>query len=185
MKSALRRSISQTLAARPSSSSPRSSSLRAPAPIMLRAASSGTGGSPSRSRMKLSALIRSGAVSTSVPSRSNAMVGASVEAGVMEMRYRGRRDYARWAGPRLPGGGGGITAPAPSPKVHVIGPIRRYSPPPNEARQAPPVARPAGGFGVARGDDGRIEAAGGSARAGRGARRHEARARHGLDRETF
>src|ERR1700726_4458260 len=76
MKSAVRRAMSCGLALRPSSSSPRSISLRAPAPIRLRAVSRGTGGKPSRSSTKLSALIRSGAVSTSVPARSNTMGGA-------------------------------------------------------------------------------------------------------------
>ena len=54
---------------------------------MLRAECSGTGGRPSRSSTKLSALIRSGAVSTSVPSRSNTTV-----------RARGHRRFA--IGPR-------------------------------------------------------------------------------------
>src|SRR6266481_7940887 len=94
MKSAVRRVMSGTLAARPSNSNPRSINLRAPAPIMLRADASGTAGRPSRPRMKLSALIRSGAVSTSVPSRSKTMVGVEV----MGMRYPSLRDYARCAG---------------------------------------------------------------------------------------
>ena len=44
MKSPVRRLMSSTLAKRPSSSRPRSISLRAPAPIMLRAEWSGTEG---------------------------------------------------------------------------------------------------------------------------------------------
>src|ERR1051325_9821005 len=75
MKSAVRRSMSLTVITRPSDSSPRSIILRAPAPIMLRADCSGIGGRPSRSSTKISAPIRSGAVSTSVPSRSKTMVG--------------------------------------------------------------------------------------------------------------
>src|SRR5260370_36493193 len=90
MKSEVRRVTSSRLAARPSSSRPRSISRRAPAPIILRAACRRTGGNPSRSRTKLSALIRSGAVSTSVPSRSNTMVRAEV----IENRYRSARNHA-------------------------------------------------------------------------------------------
>src|SRR6201999_608286 len=67
-------------------------SLRAPAPIRLRAECRGTAGRPSRFRTKLSASIRSGAVSTSVPSRSKTMVGAEA----MVKRYRSPRDHARW-----------------------------------------------------------------------------------------
>ncbi|KMJ95916.1 hypothetical protein CF64_27975 [Bradyrhizobium japonicum] len=74
MKSAVIRSMSAGVTVRPSASSPRSISLRAPAPIMLRAEAIGTGGSPSRSSTKFSAVIRSGAVSTSVPSRSKTRV---------------------------------------------------------------------------------------------------------------
>jgi hypothetical protein len=49
--------------------------------------------------MKLRALIRSGAVSTSVPSRSKTMVGVGLaELEFMGMRYPSRRDYARRTG---------------------------------------------------------------------------------------
>ena len=58
---------------------------------------SGTGGRPSRSSTKLSALIRSGAVSTSVPSRSNTMVGAEVIAN----RYRSRVRSCKYGQARL------------------------------------------------------------------------------------
>src|ERR1700726_1914669 len=99
MKSAVRRAMSCGLALRPSSSSPRSISLRAPAPIRLRAVSRGTGGKPSRSSTKLSALIRSGAVSTSVPSRSNTMVGAEAIREALSVSVRsckmGMLDFCR------------------------------------------------------------------------------------------
>src|SRR5713101_4951396 len=90
MKSLVSRVISSRPAVRPSDSRPRSISRRAPAPIMLRAECSGTGGRPSRSRTKLSALIKSGAVSTSVPSRSN----TTVRAEVIENRYRSAHNHA-------------------------------------------------------------------------------------------
>src|ERR1700743_2906149 len=70
MKSSVSRESSAEVASRPSTSIPRSISFRAPAPIMPRADWSGTGARPSRRSTKLSASIRSGAVSTSVPSRS-------------------------------------------------------------------------------------------------------------------
>src|SRR5882762_11287214 len=90
MKSPINRVTSSRPRERPSNSRPRSISRRAPAPIILRAESSGTGGSPSRPRTKLSALIRSGAVSTSVPSRSNTIVREEV----IENRYRSARNHA-------------------------------------------------------------------------------------------
>src|SRR5437660_9016295 len=92
MKSLVSRMMSSRPAVRPSNSRPRSISRRAPAPIMLRAEWRGTGGKPSRSSTKLSALIRSGAVSTSVPSRSN----TTVRAKVMGKRYRSAHNHARW-----------------------------------------------------------------------------------------
>src|SRR5260370_21892385 len=90
MKSLVSRVMSSKPAVRPSSSRPRSISLRAPAPIMLRAEWRATGGRPSRPRTKLSALIKSGAVSTSVPSRSN----TTVRAEVIENRYRSAHNHA-------------------------------------------------------------------------------------------
>src|SRR6266404_5150294 len=90
MKSLVSRVMSSKPAVRPSNSSPRSISLRAPAPIMLRAEWRATGGRPSRPRTKLSALIKSGAVSTSVPSRSN----TTVRAEVIENRYRSAHNHA-------------------------------------------------------------------------------------------
>src|SRR2546428_404951 len=76
------RASSFWVTARPSTSSPRSISFRAPAPIMLRAACIGTGGTPSRSSTKLSAAIRSGAVSTSVPSRSKTTMRGELMGGL-------------------------------------------------------------------------------------------------------
>src|SRR5260370_3393517 len=90
MKSLVSRVMSSKPAVRPSNSSPRSISLRAPAPIMLRAEWRATGGRPSRPRKKLSALIKSGAVSPSVPSRSN----TTVRAEVIENRYRSAHNHA-------------------------------------------------------------------------------------------
>src|SRR5262249_8484867 len=59
------------------SASASSISRRAPPPIMLRKSMPG-GGSPSRVKSALRVAIKSGAVSTSVPSRSNTMVAGAM-----------------------------------------------------------------------------------------------------------
>ena len=53
---------------------PRSIMWRAPPPIMVRAVANGIGGSPSPANTTLRVSTRSGAVSTSVPSRSKTTV---------------------------------------------------------------------------------------------------------------
>ena len=62
-------------------------------PIIDRADSSGNAGSPSRRKTKLSAATRSGAVSTSVPSRSKTTMGG--EDDIMADRYLPPAGHAR------------------------------------------------------------------------------------------
>src|SRR6266542_2329056 len=95
MKRANSRSISGGVYERPSACRPRSIMRRAPPPIRLRAVANGTGGSPSWANTTLRVSTRSGAVSTSVPSRSKTTVAAG-----MGDRYRAARHKAR-AGPAL------------------------------------------------------------------------------------
>ena len=76
----------------PFEASARCSSGLTPAPIIARASSNATGGTSCRARIALSVSTRSGAVSTSVPSRSKTMVGAGM--GQALARVRGKAGKA-------------------------------------------------------------------------------------------
>ena len=90
--------------------SARCSSGLTPAPIIARAAAKETGGTSCRARTALSVSTRSGAVSTSVPSRSKTIVGAAMRQALTRaksqskaLRHRTRPSCRRRPGPLLAG----------------------------------------------------------------------------------
>src|SRR5215207_5828098 len=93
MKSPNIRSAALPAVGWPSSLSALSIIRRAPPPIMSRAMAGGTTGSPSRANTTFRLSIKSGAVSTSVPSRSKTTVSAAMFSAILEGVNAGKRPH--------------------------------------------------------------------------------------------